>query len=330
MPAEAPPAGLGEFGRIARFLAPLAAKAPGALGLTDDAALIELPPGERLVVTADAIVEGVHFLPEDPPDLIARKLLRCNLSDLAAMAARPTSYILTMALPPRCDDRWVERFAAGLAADQAEFGIDLIGGDSVSTPGPIALSVTAFGRIAAGGEIRRSGAKPGDILYVSGTIGDGALGLLAATGRLFGLEPAERAHLIDRYHLPRPRLGLGAALGGIATAMMDISDGLVGDLDHIASASGVAAVIEAARLPLSPAAASVLADDIERLETVLTGGDDYELLFTAPPAVDMAAISAATGIAVTAVGRIESGESVRVLDRDGAALALRARGFRHG
>ncbi len=193
------PAELGEFGRIARFLAPLAAGAPGALGLTDDAALIALAPGERLVITADAIVEGVHFLPEDPPDLVARKLLRCNLSDLAAMGAVAQSYVMTMALPKRCDDAWVERFAAGLAVDQAEFGIALLGGDSVSTPGPIALSVTAFGRVAAGREIRRSGAQPGDILYVSGTIGDGALGLLAATGRLVGLDPAERDYLADRY-----------------------------------------------------------------------------------------------------------------------------------
>src|SRR5579859_2460619 len=152
------PADLGEFGRIERFLAPLAT-APGALGLTDDAAWIETPPGRRLIVTADAIVEGVHFLADDPPDLVARKLLRCNLSDLAAMAATPTGYLLTMALPVRCDDRWVERFAAGLAADQAEFGVHLLGGDSVSTPGPITLSITAFGHTAIGGEVRRGGAR---------------------------------------------------------------------------------------------------------------------------------------------------------------------------
>ncbi|MGB8843303.1 MAG: thiamine-phosphate kinase, partial [Aliidongia sp.] len=159
------PAELGEFGRIQHLLAPLAT-APGAFGLTDDAALLELPSGERLVVTADVLVEGVHFLAGDPPDLIARKLLRCNLSDLAAMAAVPVAYVMTMALPQRCDDGWVARFAQGLAADQAEFGVHLLGGDSVSTPGPITLSVTAFGRVSAGGAVRRSGARPGDIVYV--------------------------------------------------------------------------------------------------------------------------------------------------------------------
>jgi thiamine-monophosphate kinase len=326
MPADEGGRTLGEFGRIERFFAPLAAGAPGALGLVDDAALIEVAPGYRLVVTADAVVENVHFLPDDPPELVARKLLRCNLSDLAAMAATPESYVLTMALPKRCDDRWVERFATGLGTDQAEFGVRLLGGDSVSTPGPITLSVTAFGRVAEGGEVRRSGARPGDIVYVSGTIGDGALGLLAATGRLVGLDPRERDYLADRYRLPRPRIALGIALSGVASAMMDISDGLVGDLEHIAAASGVAAVIDAAQVPLSIAATSVLVEEVEHVETVLTGGDDYELLFTAPPD---AALPAIQDIPVTAIGRIETGSGVRVLDRDGSTLPLQRRGFRH-
>jgi len=292
--------------------------------------LLTLPPGEELVVTADALVEGVHFLADDPPDLIARKLLRCNLSDLAAMAARPVAYVMTMALPKRCDDGWVERFALGLSADQAEFGIVLLGGDSVSTPGPITLSLTAFGRVAAGRAVRRSGARPGDLLYVSGTIGDGALGLLAATDRLNGADAADRSWLADRYRLPRPRTGLGPLLAGLASAMMDISDGLVGDLDHIAETSGVAAVIEAASVPLSPAAASVLALDPALLELVLTGGDDYELLFTAPPGADVAQASAAAGVPVARIGRIEAGQGVRVVDRAGNEIALAQRGFRHG
>jgi thiamine-monophosphate kinase len=324
------PAELGEFGRIRQFLAPLAAGATGALSLSDDAALIDVPPGAELVVTADALIEGVHFLPDDPPDLVARKLLRCNLSDLAAMGAVPLAYLMTMALPARCDDGWVERFTRGLAADQAEFGVHLLGGDSVSTPGPISLSVTAFGRVVVGTAVRRSGARPGDIIYVSGTIGDGALGLLAATGRLVGLDPVERDYLADRYRLPRPRVTLGPALVGLASAMMDISDGLVGDLDHLAAASGVAAVIEAASVPLSSAAASILAEDVGRIETVLTGGDDYELLFTAAPDADIAGRAASVGVQVTAIGRIGAGAGVQVLDRDGAAVTLSRRGFQHG
>lgn len=322
------PAALGEFGRIARFLAPLAAGAPGALGLTDDAALIDCPPGERLVVTVDAMVEGVHFLPDDPPDLVARKLVRVNLSDLAAMAARPVGYLLTTALPKRRGDDWLAGFAAGLAQDQAEFGIVLLGGDSVSTPGPVSLTLTAFGRVAAGAEVRRGGAKAGDLVFVSGTIGDGALGLEAARGQLDGLlDATDVAFLADRYRLPRPRVGLGPRLSGLAGAMMDVSDGLVGDLGHICEVSGVAGVIAAARVPLS-AAASRLPD---RLATVLTGGDDYELLFTAPPdrQAEILAAAGAAGVPVTAIGRIEAAEGVRVLDPAGQDMALAGVGWRH-
>src|SRR5436853_7089126 len=166
---------LGEFGRIRRFFAPLAG--PGGLGLPDDAALIDCSPGHRLVATVDAIVEGVHYLPEDPPDLVARKLLRVNLSDLAAMGARPLHYLLTTALPAQLGPEWLARFAEGLAEDQRHYGIDLLGGDSVAVNGPAVLSLTAIGEIAAGEEIRRSGAQPGDLVWASGTIGDAFLGL---------------------------------------------------------------------------------------------------------------------------------------------------------
>jgi thiamine-monophosphate kinase len=320
------PASLGEIGRIARFFAPLAT-ASGALGLTDDAALVDCPPGERLVVTVDAMVEGVHFLADDPPDLIARKLVRVNLSDLAAMAARPVGYFLTTALPKGRGDGWLASFAAGLAQDQAEFGIALLGGDSVSTPGPVSLTLAAFGRVAAGAEVRRSGARPGDLVYVSGTIGDGAFGLEAAQGQLGGvLGPADMVYLADRYRLPRPRVDLGPRLSGLATAMMDVSDGLVGDLGHICDVSGVAGVIEAARVPLSPAAVR-----LARLETALTGGDDYELLFTVAPErkAEVAAAAEAAGVPVTEIGRIDAGQGVRVLDAAGAELALAGVGWRH-
>jgi thiamine-monophosphate kinase len=323
--------GLGEFGRIAALMAPLAAGYDGALGLGDDAALIAVPTGRQLVTTVDALVEGVHFLPEDAPELVARKLLRVNLSDLAAMAAEPLGYLLTLALPKRCDDDWVRRFAAGLAADQAAFGIHLMGGDSVSTPGPVTLTVTAFGTVAEGRALRRNGARPGDLVFVSGTIGDGALGLLAATWQLADLASAHRDFLADRYRLPCPRVRLGPALAGHAHALMDISDGLVADLGHIARQSGVAAVIEAVRVPLSAAAVAVLAETPERMMDVLTGGDDYELLLTAPPdAADaVQRLGQSLGVPVTPIGRIEPGSGVRVLDGVGDEIEIRRPGWAH-
>src|SRR5271155_658006 len=213
--------GLGEFGRIKRFFAPLAG--PGGLGLVDDAALVDCASGHRLVVTVDAIVAGVHYLPEDPPDLVARKLLRVNLSDLAAMGARPLHYLLATALPTKLGDDWVARFAEGLAKDQARFGVDLLGGDSVATSGPAVLSLTAIGEVAADTEIRRSGAKPGDRIWVSGTIGDAFLGLQVLRGSYPSLAPADRRALIQRFQLPEPRIELGPRLVGIAHAMLDIS-----------------------------------------------------------------------------------------------------------
>jgi thiamine-monophosphate kinase len=321
---------LGEFGRIQRFFAPLAT-ATGALGLLDDAAVLALEPGERLVLTMDTIVEGVHFLPTDPADLVARKLLRVNLSDLAAMGAKPVGYLSSIALPRRCDDAWVGRFATGLAEDQAAFGISMLGGDSVSTPGPVTLTVTALGIVEAGREIRRSGARPGDLVLVSGTIGDGALGLMAANLSLPDLDEGHRAELVDRYRLPRPRLELGRTLAGLAHAMIDVSDGLVADLGHIADVSGVSAVIEAARIPLSAAAGSALALDVGLFERILTGGDDYEILFTAGPESleEILALGRTLDVPVTLIGHIEAGSGVRVVDRDGARIELSRGGWQH-
>lgn len=328
------PQPLGEFGRIRRFFAPLATT-PGALGLTDDAAILDLAPDRQFVVTTDALVEGVHFLSADPPGLIARKALRTNLSDLAAKAAQPAGYLLTLALPRSRDDAWVEAFAAGLALDQAEFSIPLLGGDSVSTDGPVTISITAWGVVDRGKAVLRSGARPGDLVLVSGTIGDAALGLLAATWRLEELAPAETAWLADRYRLPQPRVDLGVALGPFVHAMMDVSDGLVADLCHLAAASGVDAVIESARLPLSAAAAAAIADHPELFTSCLAGGDDYELLFTAS-AADVGAIemvAQSVGIAVTVVGRISAQQTqqsrVRVIDADGETVDVPEPGWRH-
>jgi thiamine-monophosphate kinase len=320
---------LDEFQRIARFYAPLAA--PGALGLTDDAALIPGPDGTEIVLTADAIVEGVHFLAADPPDLVARKLLRVNLSDLAAKGAKPLGYLLTTALPERCGDDWLAGFTAGLEADQDEFGIGLLGGDSSGTPGPISLSLTALGTVPQGRMPRRGGARPGDAVFVSGTIGDGALGLAVAKGKLGSLSDPARAFLADRYRLPQPRTALGPRLIGLVSAMLDVSDGLLADLGHICDVSGVAAVVEGARVPLSPAAHEALAADSTLIDTVFGGGDDYELLFAAPLSSrrELDRLAAELALPITEIGRIELGKGVRVVDAKGQEMAVARRGWRH-
>jgi thiamine-monophosphate kinase len=320
---------LSEFERVARFFAPLAA--PGALGLVDDVALIDGPPGEQYVLKTDAIVEGVDFLPGTPPDQVAQKLLRVNLSDLAAKGAVPLGYLLVTALPKSLGEDWLEGFAAGLAKDQATYGIGLLGGDSTAIDGPITLSVAAIGRIAAGRAVLRSGARPGDRLYVSGTLGDAALGLALLQDKLELADAVKREFLIDRYHLPQPRLALGQLLVGTAQAMLDVSDGLVADLGHLCAASGVAAVIEAALVPVSAAAAAAVTEDGRWLQAVLGGGDDYELLFTAPQGANaaVAALASEAGVPVTAIGRIEAGQGVTVLDRAGMPMAIAVPGYRH-
>jgi thiamine-monophosphate kinase len=322
------PKALSEFERVQRFFAPLAA--PGALGLVDDVALIDGPPGEQYVLKTDAIVEGVDFLPGTPPDQVAQKLLRVNLSDLAAKGAVPLGYLLVTALPTSLGEDWLEGFAAGLAKDQATYGIGLLGGDSTAIDGPITLSVAAIGRVAAGRAILRSGARPGDRLYVSGTLGDAALGLAVLQDKLELADTVKREFLIDRYRLPQPRLALGQSLIGTAQAMLDVSDGLIADLGHICEASGVAAIVEAALVPVSAAVADAVTEDGRWLQAVLGGGDDYELLFTAPAGADAAiAALAAAGVAVTAIGSIEAGRGVTVLDRAGRPMTVTVPGYRH-
>jgi len=320
---------LGEFGRIRRFFAPLAG--PGALDLRDDAGLIACGAGQQLVVTVDAIVAGVHYLPDDPPDLVARKLLRVNLSDLAAMGARPLHYLLTTALPASLGDDWVEKFAAGLGEDQRRYGIHLLGGDSVATDGPAVLSLTAIGEIATGAEIRRSGARQGDHIWVSGTIGDAFLGLQVLRGGYPELSPTERTTLIGQFRLPEPRVELGARLVGIAHAMLDISDGLVADLGHICEASRVGAIVMLPQLPLSEAGRQLSAGAPELPARLATAGDDYELLFTAPPEAGdrIIRLSADLGLPITKVGTIESGSGVRLVDAEGRAVPITAGGYRH-
>ena len=320
-----------EFALIAELLAPLSRDAPDAFGLTDDAALLDVRHGHRLVVTKDMLVAGVHFRDAGDAALVARKLLRVNLSDLAAMGAAPKAYLVGLAVPRGTGDGWLRGFVAGLAEDQAAFGVTLIGGDTVSTVGPLTLSLTALGEVRQGAEMRRSGARPGDLVLVSGSLGDGALGLAALDGELAGVDQAGRAYLAERYYLPRPRLALGLRLHGVASAVIDVSDGLVADLGHICEASGVGADIEAARLPLSDPARAALAGDPGLLATVLGGGDDYELVITAGAAETgrLADMAAELELPITAIGRVTDGGGVVVRGEDGAALDLASTGWRH-
>jgi thiamine-monophosphate kinase len=320
---------LGEFERIQRFFAPLAG--PGGLGLRDDAALVDCRAGRRLVVTADVIVAGVHYLPDDPPETVAKKLLRVNLSDLASMGARPLHYLLTTALPADFGSVWLAGFARGLGEDQRRFGIDLLGGDSVGTTGPAVLSLTAVGEVAAGMEVRRSGAEPGDLVWVSGTIGDAFLGLRLLRGTPPELAAEHRDYLIRRFRVPDPRTELGPLLSGIAHAMIDVSDGLLADLGHICETSHAAARVELGALPLSAAARAIVDAEPEICPRLAAGGDDYELLFAAPAASTQAisTLSSQLRLPLTVIGAIERGTGVRLVDAGGRAIPLSHTGYRH-
>jgi thiamine-monophosphate kinase len=315
----------GEFEFIARRLRPLAT-AEGALGLTDDAALLDPAPGRQLVLAKDAMVAGVHFLPDDPPAQIARKLLRVNLSDLAAMGAAPLGYLLALARSKEISDDWLGEFCAGLAADNAEFGIALLGGDTVATPGTLTLSLTAIGEVPKGAALRRGGARPGDDVWVSGTLGDAALGLRALQDEL-DVTGAARAWLVERYRLPRPRLALGQALRETASAAIDVSDGLIADLGHVLEVSRVGARLRTDAVPISP-----FARDLPGArDAALAGGDDYELLFTARPARrdEIAALSRRLDLPLTRVGEIRAGSDLEVIDVHGRRLEPAARGWQH-
>ena len=316
---------LGEFGLIDRLLKPLARGWPGALDLTDDAALVEIAQGQELVIAKDAMVAEVHFLGRDPPELIAGKLLRVNLSDLAAMGAVPLGYLLALARPRGIDDDWLARFAAGLAADQRRFGCHLLGGDTVSTSGPLTLSLTILGTVPKGEALTRGGARPGEDVWVSGTLGDAAMGLRVLRG--LAVTEDEALYLVDRYRTPRPRLALGQRLRGLASAAMDVSDGLAGDLGHILATSRVGATLELAHLPLSPIGAGIPG----AREAALTGGDDYELLFTAPTALraEIEALQAPLGLALTRIGRTRAEPGLMVRDADGLPVAFEQGGWRH-
>jgi thiamine-monophosphate kinase len=320
---------------IARFFAPLATST-GADGLTDDAAVI--PPGEGdLVVTKDMAIAGVHFFPNDPPGLIAAKALRVNLSDLAAKGAVPAGVLLGLGLPPDWSVDWLEGFAAGLASDIAAYDCPLLGGDTVKVPGPLTLSVTAFGR--ASRTVRRRGARPGDLLCVTGTIGDGALGLVVRQGErqpttapdwLAVLGEDHRHHLVDRYLKPEPRVALARAVARHASAAMDVSDGLVGDLAKMLAASGTGAMVDAGTVPLSPAAVAAIAADPALRIRALTGGDDYEILLACPPArlAALWADAAAAAVPLAVIGEVTGGTGA-TWSLDAQPLTFESERFEH-
>jgi thiamine-monophosphate kinase len=322
-----------EFDWIEKLLRPLTRGAPEALNLLDDAAALPARPGYDLIVTKDALVEGVHFLSDDPPANIARKLLRCNLSDLAAKGAEPYGYFLAVAWPPAFG--WEKRraFVAGLDADQTAFGLVLLGGDTVSTPGPLTLSATLMGWTPAGAMMRRGAAKVGDVVFTTGTIGDGWLGLRAARDGALGLSEEDLAWLIERYRTPQPRLGLGDSLRRYAHAAADVSDGLIADVGRIGIASGLGVSIALDRLPLSPAAQRWLSTQSDlgaALLALAVGGDDYEIVCTAPKAKAAALEAAvrAAGLSLTSIGEITAGTGVRVVHQ-GHEIDAGAGGYRH-
>jgi thiamine-monophosphate kinase len=318
---------------IARYFRPLA-KSPGAFGLTDDAAVVAPPAGCDVVLTTDGVIAGVHYFPDDKPENIGRKALRMNLSDLAAKGASPLGFLLSLALPVGIDETWIAAFAAGLGEDAERYGCPLLGGDTDHTPGPTSVSIAAFGAVPHGRMVRRSTAKAGDTIVVTGTIGDSALGVLLrrdeSLARRWRLSEAMNAHLEHRYLLPEPRNALAKAVLQHASAAMDVSDGLVGDVAKLCRASGVAAEIDVARVPLSDAVRAALAAEPAALETALTGGDDYEIVLTLAPA-KLAAFRAAAdaaGIAATEIGRIAAGEGVR-FRQDGRALTFARTSYSH-
>jgi thiamine-monophosphate kinase len=336
--AASDPAASAEDRLIARYFRPLA-KHPGALGLGDDAAVVTPPAGCDLVLTTDGVIAGVHFFADDPPDGIGRKALRMNLSDLAAKGAKPIGFLLSIALPAELDEAWLAAFAAGLGADAERYGCALLGGDTDRTPGPTAVSIAAFGAVPHGKMVRRSTAKVGDVVIVTGTIGDAALGVLVRQDKTLGekrsgekwrLPPTMIAHLEQRYLLPEPRMALAEAVLRHASAAMDISDGLAGDLAKLCRASGVAAEIDVERVPLSAAARAALEADPALRQVVLSGGDDYEIVLTLA-ADQLAAFQVEAkvcGVAATAIGRVTAGQGARFV-LDGKTLTFARTAYSH-
>ncbi|MGO4524028.1 thiamine-phosphate kinase [Microvirga sp. 2MCAF35] len=321
----------GEDGLIARFFAPIAGE--GGLGLKDDAALLTPRPGHDLVLTVDALVERVHFLPEDAPGSIARKALGVNVSDLAAKGAEPAGFLLSLALPETWTEEWLAAFVAGLGEAARDFACPLLGGDTVKTTGPLTLSITAIGEVPTDRMVRRTAAQVGDLICVTGTIGDAALGLRLRSAPAWAenLSPDEKAHLADRYLHPQPRHRLAEALRNHASAAMDVSDGLAGDLAKMLRVSGASALIDVDRVPLSGAAVKAVQAVPDLLDLALTGGDDYEILCTVPEKnLDSFRKEAdRVGIALSVIGRVVSEHDLPVFRMNGLERRYDVGSYQH-
>lgn len=322
----------GEFGFIETYMTPLAAGNEGALGLKDDAALFDVAPGHRAVVTTDALIAGIHFRETDPPESVGVKALAVNLSDLASMGAAPLGYTLILALPEDWTADWAAEFSNGLAAMQKRHSLQLMGGDTVAANGPLTIGVTAFGSVPEGRQIMRSGAGEGDDIWVSGSIGDAALALAIYNGGdTERMAAPEYGYLLDRLQRPEPRIALGQNLIGLATAAIDISDGLAADLGHLCRASAIGADIKAECIPLSAAARSCLGAPSYDMNIVIGGGDDYELLFTVPPSQADRVVQAAdrSECAVTRIGSANAANRVRFAAADGKEIEIKRPGWSH-
>ncbi|MEC7488579.1 MAG: thiamine-phosphate kinase [Pseudomonadota bacterium] len=316
----------GEFDLIREVFAPLC-HADFALGLLDDAAVIPAQTNFETVISTDTLVADVHFFRYEKPEIIARRLLRVNLSDIASMGAEPSGYFLNLTMPLCIDDKWLVHFADGLRLEQDEFGMTLLGGDTTHTPGPLTISVTMLGKVPEGCAVRRSTAQPGDVVFVSGTIGDAVLGMAQLKRKNVQENP-----MINRYQLPTPRVQLGQSLRKIASAMVDVSDGLISDFGHLCSSSGVGAIIESGVVPISRQARAAIRAGDTQLSDLLVGGDDYELVFTAPPdrEADVAFAANSAGVSVTKIGKIVGDpNSVRVLNAQGAEITFKNNGYTH-
>ncbi len=325
---------------IIALLAPLTEGDPGAFGLKDDCALLTPEPGTELVLKTDPVAEGVHFLPGDAPEDIAWKALAVNVSDLAAKGATPVGYLMALSFPEAPSRVWLSAFVAGLHDAQTRFGCRLLGGDTDRRPGPLTVSITAVGAVPRGKIVQRGTAKPGDKVFVSGTIGDAGLGLALLcdhrrTGEWF-LSDLQSEALVQRYRRPEPRLALGPALRQYASAAMDVSDGLVKDLDRMLRASRVAGNLRAGEVPLSAAARKFVAvaphdQSGERLARLLTAGDDYEVLAAVPArhAVEFGSAAATAGVPVTEIGDLSAGSGLIVDGPDSSPLPLDRTGWDH-